>query len=129
MISFNISVVMLRRHMRLPYKVLLGNDRRFSTDNTRWKCSKHINQDIIPTTISDVENLDINDVLMQLLEKIKAFSGQNSCWTVSQVNYLRLCWGAYHPLEVGLFIPTPKHIAMKKAVVNICSSDVYCFPY
>jgi len=47
----------------------------------------------IPTTTSDVESLDINNVLMQLLEKIDAFSGQNNGWTVSQVKYLRLCWG------------------------------------
>ena len=32
----------------------------------------------IPTTTSDVESLDINNVLMQLLEKVDAFSGQNS---------------------------------------------------
>ena len=34
----------------------------------------------IPTTTSDVESLDINNILMQLLEKVDAFSGQNSCW-------------------------------------------------
>jgi len=68
-------------------------------------------------------------MLMQLLEKIEAFSAQNSGWTVSQVKYLRLCWGAYRPLDVGTFIPTPKHIAMKKAVVNIHSLDDYCFQY
>jgi len=66
----------------------------------------------IPTTTSDVENL-----LMQLLEKVEAFSGQNNGWTVSQVKYLRLCWGTCRPLEVGTFIPTRKHIAVKKAVV------------
>jgi len=32
----------------------------------------------IPPTTSDVENLDINNVLMQFMEKIDAFSGQNS---------------------------------------------------
>jgi len=62
----------------------------------------------IPTTTSDVENLEIKNLLMQLLEKVEAFSGQNSGWTVSKVKYLRWCWGAYRPLEVGTFIPTPK---------------------
>jgi len=32
-------------------------------------------------------------------------------------------------MEVGTFIPTPKHIASKKAIVNIRSSDNYCFQY
>jgi len=83
----------------------------------------------IPTTTSDVEKLDINNALMQLLDKVDAFSGQNSGWTISHVKYLRLCWGSYRPLEFGTFIPTPKHIAVKKAVVNIRSSDNYCFQY
>ena len=50
---------------------------------------------------------------------------------MSKVNYLRLCWGSYsyRPMVVGTFIPTPKHIAAKKAVVNINSSDNYCFQY
>jgi len=49
-------------------------------------------------------------MLMQLLEKVEPFSGQNSGWTVSWVKYLRLCWGTYRPLEVGTFIPTPKDL-------------------
>ena len=48
---------------------------------------------------------------------------------MSQVKYLRLCWGTYRPLEVSTFIPTGKHIAEKKAVVNIRSLDDYCFQY
>jgi len=41
----------------------------------------------IPTTTSDVESLNMNNVMMQLLEKVDAFSGQNSGWTVLQVKY------------------------------------------
>jgi len=40
-----------------------------------------------PATTSDVENLDINNVLIQLLDMIEAFSGQNSGWTVSEIKY------------------------------------------
>jgi len=76
-----------------------------------------------------VENLNINSVLNQLLEKVDVFSGQNSGWTMPKVKYMRLCWGVYRPLEVGTFIPTPKHIAGKRAVVNINSMDNYCFQY
>jgi len=81
------------------------------------------------TTTSDVENLNINNVLNQLLEKVDAFSGQNSGWIVTKVKYRRLCWGVYRPLKVGTYIPTPKHIARKRAVVNINSTDNYFFQY
>jgi len=83
----------------------------------------------IPTTTSDVENLDINNVLKQFLEKVDAFSGQNNGWTVSKVNYLRFIGDLIRPMVVGTFILTPKHIAIKKAVVNINSLDNYCFQY
>ena len=32
-------------------------------------------------------------------------------------------------MVIGMFIPTLKHIASKKAAVNIRSSDNYCFQY
>jgi len=79
----------------------------------------------ILTTTSDVESMDMNSVMMQLLEKVDAFSVQNSGWTVSQVKYLRLCWGTYRPLEVGTYIPTPKHIAVKKEFGQLLFS-VFC---
>jgi len=61
-----------------------------------------------------------------IMEKINGFGGQNSGWIVSQINYLRLCWGHYRPLMAGKFIPTPKFIASKNAIVNIqCYDD--CF--
>jgi len=41
----------------------------------------------IPPTTSDVENLNINNVLKQFSEKIDAYSGQNSGWTVSKINF------------------------------------------
>jgi len=49
----------------------------------------------IPPMTSDVDELNLSDIITQFLEKIDGFSGQNSGWIVSQINYLRLCWGCY----------------------------------
>ena len=49
----------------------------------------------IPPMTSDVDKLNLSDIITQFLEKIDGFSGQNSSWIVSQINYLRLCWGCY----------------------------------
>jgi len=49
----------------------------------------------IPPMTSDVDDLNLPDIIAQFMEKIDSFSGQNSRWIISQINYLRLCWGCY----------------------------------
>jgi len=84
----------------------------------------------MPPITLDVDNLDLPDIVRQFLEKIDGFSGQNSGWSIVQINYLRLCWGRYRPLVAGTFILMPKFIAAKKALVNIqCHDDENCFQY
>jgi len=69
-------------------------------------------------------------IMMMFLEKNEEFTGQNSNWTTFRINYLRLCWGPYRPMMEGSFIPTPKWIFAKHAVVNIrCSDDHNSFQY
>jgi len=78
----------------------------------------------IPPMTSDVNELSLPDMISQFMENIDGFSGQGSGWIVSQINYLRLCWGSYRPLMTGTFIPTPKWISKKHAVVNVqCFDD------
>jgi len=84
----------------------------------------------IPPMTSDVNELCLPDVISQFMEKINGFCGQGSGWIVCQINYMRLCWGSYQPLMAGTFIPTPKWIAAKCAVVNVqCFDDTNCFQY
>jgi len=84
----------------------------------------------IPPMTSNVDNLNLSDIVKQFMEKIDGFSGQNSSWIVSQINYVRLCWGHYRPLMASTFIHTPKFIASKKVIVNIqCYNDDNCFQF
>jgi len=84
---------------------------------------------ILPMT-SDVDELNLPDIITQFMEKMGGFSGQNSDWIISQINYLPLCWGCYRPLMAGTFIPTPKFLESKHALVNIqCFDDDNCFQY
>jgi len=78
----------------------------------------------IPPMTSDVSDLNLADIVSQFNEKIDRFSGQGSGWIMCQINYLQLCWGSYRPLMASTFIPTPKCIASKRAVVNVqCFDD------
>jgi len=84
----------------------------------------------IPPMTSDVNGLNLEDIVSQFNEKIYGFSGQGSRWIMCQINYLRLCWSSYRPLMAGTFIPTPKWIASKRAVVHVqCFDDTNCFQY
>ena len=62
----------------------------------------------IPPMTSDLDELNLPDIISRFMEKIDGFSGQNSGWIVSEINYLRLCWGCYRPLMAGTYIPMPK---------------------
>ena len=79
---------------------------------------------------SDVNELNLHDIIAQFMEKIDGFNSQNSGWITSQKNYLRLCWGCHRSLMAGTFIPMPKWVASKRAIVNVqCFVDVNCFQY
>jgi len=84
----------------------------------------------IPPMTTDVDELNLSDIIAQFANKIEVFSRQNSGWIISQIKYLRLCWGSYRPLMAGTFIPTPKWLAAKRAIVNVQSTyDLNCFHY
>ena len=65
------------------------------------------------------------DMIAQLTEKIDHYRRLNIDWSIFQINYLRLCWGSYRSPMERSFIPTPKWLALKRAIVNIqCFDDV-----
>ena len=86
---------------------------------------------ILPMT-SDLDELNLPDMISQFMKKIDEFGVQSSSigLNVFRIRYLRLCWGCYRPLMAGTFIPTPKCLSSKKAIVNVkCDDDDNCFQY
>ena len=84
----------------------------------------------VPPMTTDVDELNLSDIIAQFANKIESFSGQNSGWIISQIKYLHFCWGCYRPLMAGTYIPTPKWLSVKRAVVNVQSTDdLNCFQY
>ena len=63
----------------------------------------------IPPMTTDLDELNLPDMISQFMEKIDKFGGQSSSsLSISRIKYLRLCWGCYRPLMAGTFIPTPQ---------------------
>ena len=85
----------------------------------------------IPQMTFDANELtSTNYIIAKFMKKINDFNGhQNIVWIISHINYLHLCWGCYQPPMTGSFIPTPKWILTKRAIVNVLCFDDNSFQY
>ena len=75
----------------------------------------------------------INEYIDASAEKINQsfdeFLRRGSGWRLETIDYLHIYSGQYVPIPGKSYVPTPKSIAGKKAVINIQNEDVNCFEY
>ena len=84
---------------------------------------------------SDIEvNLDGTDeddlyVMMteRILEKLATFQSMGSGWTLRSIIRLELHTVSYNPLRGETWVPLPKELADKKAIINMQNEDNKCF--
>ena len=62
----------------------------------------------------------------RVLETLEKWTQRGSGWAVVQVHTLWLDIARYQPLRGGSYIPLPKKLQDKKAVVNVKNGDDYC---
>jgi hypothetical protein len=74
---------------------------------------------------------DINKVLDTfysfLVDSIDAYELQGSGWVLDQLLRLDLHVLKYDPLRASTYLPLPREIQLKRAVINIKNSDNLCF--
>ena len=83
----------------------------------------------------NLEGSDEDDIYFvmtdTILEKIARFvkgdEGGGSEWTFSKVDQLKLYTVSYNPLRGETWIPLPKELANKKAIINMQNKDNKCF--
>ena len=73
------------------------------------------------------EQIDLT--IATILERIEAFIAIGSDWTIRQIDCHLLKFARYNPLGGYSYIPTPKSIVGKHAVVNVQNKDNLCFLY
>ena len=67
-------------------------------------------------------------VIEPLKNKIEQYQERGSGYALSFINYLEICVNHYNPLRAGSYIPLPRNISAKKAVINVKNeSDDLCF--
>ena len=84
---------------------------------------------------SDVEiNLDGTDekelydmMVQRMIEKTATFQSKGNGWRLRSIIQLELHTVRYNPIRGKTYIPLPKELADKKAIINMKNSDNRCF--
>ena len=64
-----------------------------------------------------------------LLRRLDAFQNNGSGWTIEQIVSFNIQTAAFDQISAGSFVPTPKFLAKKQALLNIKNHDDNCFAY
>lgn len=65
----------------------------------------------------------------KILREEEEFHDKGSGWTIFSINSIVLSIAKYSPLGGGSFLPLPKAIGVKKAIINPQNTDEFCFLY
>ena len=69
---------------------------------------------------------ELNKTFSRILERLEVFTNEGSGWVVERVEFLMLDIARYRPICGGSYIPLPKEIQVKRAVVNVKNRDDDC---
>ena len=73
------------------------------------------------------ENIDAS--AEKINQSFDEFLRRGSGWRLETIDYLHIYSAQYVPIPGTSYVPTPKSIAGKQAVINIQNEDVNCFEY
>jgi len=81
-----------------------------------------------PNVLSDAATIDIDGMVKEFTSAVKKFNNRGSNWIVDVVVDFQITLAPYRPMQGSTFIPTPKEIRNKNAIVNIENrTDNLCF--
>ena len=68
----------------------------------------------------------VDEACAYILNKIDGFQQKGSGWIVTNVGHLDLRIARFKPLRGSTYVPLPKYIRDKKAVINVKNKDNRC---
>jgi len=81
-----------------------------------------------PNVTSDATTIDIDAMVKEFTSAVENFNIRGSNWIVDAVVDFQVTLAPYRPMQGSTFIPTPKEIRNKKAIVNVQNrTDNLCF--
>ena len=79
--------------------------------------------------VSDLNEWYQRYVIEATLAKLEEFQERDSGWALSRILNLTVNINKYNPMRAGCQITLPKHIMLKRAVINVQSEDNACFAW
>jgi len=78
---------------------------------------------------SDLENI-FHEHTMEIISKTQEFQKRDSGWSLIKLIRLEMNVNHFTPMAGSSFIPLPRFLLTKKAIVNVCNENVqYCFKW
>ena len=82
----------------------------------------------IEVNLDGMDEEDLYDTMVEgILEKIATFQSMGSGWRLREILRLELHTVTYNSLRGETYIPLPKELASKTAIINMKNSDNRCF--
>lgn len=81
--------------------------------------------------ISEADDIDmfLSSLRETLLNKISNFEKKDSGWSLKEIKHIEMNVNKYTPLRGSSYIPLPRDILLKKAVINVRNNDNQCFKW
>ena len=81
-------------------------------------------------TACDPTDIDYADLRADLIREVERFTNIGSGWTLTAILRFVIRIGQYRPLAGSSFIPTPKVLMAKQALINVYNpNDNMCFAW
>jgi len=95
---------------------------------------KHANKSITTRNYELFRSSDLQEwyqsrVIEPTLTSLEEFQERDSGWALSRIINLLININKYNPLHAGCYIELPREIKLKRAVVNVQSTDNACFAW
>ncbi|XP_028418906.1 zinc finger protein 792-like [Dendronephthya gigantea] len=85
----------------------------------RSLCMKTVNQHELSNQLDEAKQ--------KIVQSLVLFQKEGSGWILDEILHLDLCMAKYTPVKGSSYVPLPRTIAGKKAVINVKNSDSKCF--
>ncbi|GFY77356.1 uncharacterized protein TNIN_5301 [Trichonephila inaurata madagascariensis] len=100
---------------------------RKTAETEEEKCESHFRSICEITLLNESPEKKVTAAFLKILSSCEEFEGRGSGWILDEILHLEVKTCAYQPLAASSYIPLPKIIAKKKAVINIKNSNDKCF--
>ena len=96
---------------------------RFDVDGTFHTATPTLRSDIsIVLIVDDIEGA-MDAAIACLARRLDAYMEEGSGWTLDSVVNITIHMAAYNPLHGATYLPTPKKLDDRKAIVNVYNTD------